>query len=232
MGAERERMRAAVPSIGDALRARPAGRTAAMSRPACSRAVRPGLWFPLGATLRDGGTNFAVASGIGRRDAAVPVRRAGRGDPDPAAGSRRRRVARVRARRRRRAGVRIPRDRAVRPGPRSPLQPGQAAAGPVRQGDHRRGPVRAGGARPRRPTTPTRRAPSTRPPTCRAAWWWTRPTSGRPSPAPPRRYADTVVYEVHVKGFTATHPDVPPELRGTYAGLGHAAAIAHLLDSA
>jgi glycogen operon protein len=26
-------------------------------------AVQPGIWFPLGATLRDGGTNFAVASG-------------------------------------------------------------------------------------------------------------------------------------------------------------------------
>lgn len=30
---------------------------------------------------------------------------------------------------------------------------------------------------------------------------------------------ETIVYEVHVKGFTATHPDVPKELRGTYAGL-------------
>ena len=44
------------------------------------------------------------------------------------------------------------------------------------------------------------------------------------------RYADTVVYEVHVKGFTMRHPDIPPELRGTYAGLGHDAAIAHLKD--
>jgi len=43
-------------------------------------------------------------------------------------------------------------------------------------------------------------------------------------------YADTIVYEMHVKGFTMRHPGVPPELRGTYAGLGHAAAIAHLLD--
>jgi glycogen operon protein len=41
-------------------------------------------------------------------------------------------------------------------------------------------------------------------------------------------YADTIVYEVHVKGFTMRHPGVPPELRGTYAGLGHEAAIAHL----
>src|SRR5271169_233495 len=44
------------------------------------------------------------------------------------------------------------------------------------------------------------------------------------------RYADTVLYEIHVKGFTMRHPDIPPELRGTYAGLGHEAAIAHLVD--
>jgi isoamylase len=42
-------------------------------------------------------------------------------------------------------------------------------------------------------------------------------------------YAETVIYEAHVKGFTMRHPGVPPELRGTYAGLGHEAAIAHLL---
>lgn len=39
--------------------------------------------------------------------------------------------------------------------------------------------------------------------------------------------ADSVIYEVHVKGFTMTHPDIPAELRGTYAGLAHPAAIAH-----
>ena len=44
------------------------------------------------------------------------------------------------------------------------------------------------------------------------------------------RYADTVLYEIHVKGFTMRHPDIPPELRGTYAGLGHQAAIAYLKD--
>ena len=49
--------------------------------------------------------------------------------------------------------------------------------------------------------------------------------------APPRRdYADTIIYEVHVKGFTMRHPDVPDSLRGTYAGLGHEAAIKHLTD--
>jgi glycogen operon protein len=47
---------------------------------------------------------------------------------------------------------------------------------------------------------------------------------------PRRSYADTIIYEVHVKGFTMRHPGVPEELRGTYAGLGHEAAIGHLLD--
>ena len=44
------------------------------------------------------------------------------------------------------------------------------------------------------------------------------------------RYADTVLYEIHVKGFTMRHPGIPPQLQGTYAGLGHEAAIAHLKD--
>jgi isoamylase len=39
---------------------------------------------------------------------------------------------------------------------------------------------------------------------------------------------ETVIYEMHVKGFTRRHPDVPEELRGTYAGLAHPAAIDHL----
>jgi isoamylase len=40
--------------------------------------------------------------------------------------------------------------------------------------------------------------------------------------------AESIVYEAHVKGFTRLHPDVPEALRGTYAGLAHPAAIAHL----
>jgi glycogen operon protein len=39
---------------------------------------------------------------------------------------------------------------------------------------------------------------------------------------------DTVIYEAHVKGFTARHPDLPEELRGTYGGLTHPAALEHL----
>ncbi len=48
---------------------------------------------------------------------------------------------------------------------------------------------------------------------------------------PPRHeYHDTIVYEAHVKGLTMTHPEVPNEIRGTYAGLGHPAIIEHLTE--
>ncbi len=46
--------------------------------------------------------------------------------------------------------------------------------------------------------------------------------------APGRPMADSIFYEVHVKGFTKLHPDVPEELRGTYAGVAHPAAVEHL----
>jgi isoamylase len=49
-----------------------------------------------------------------------------------------------------------------------------------------------------------------------------------PSPKPRTPWTDTIVYEVHVKGFTKQMPDVPEDLRGTYAGLAHPAAIAYL----
>ncbi len=49
------------------------------------------------------------------------------------------------------------------------------------------------------------------------------------SDAPLRRdFADTIIYEVHAKGFTMRHPDVPEALRGTYAGLAHEAVLSHL----
>ncbi|MFE2866033.1 glycogen debranching protein GlgX [Embleya sp. NPDC059259] len=42
-------------------------------------------------------------------------------------------------------------------------------------------------------------------------------------------WAESVIYELHVKGFTARHPRIPDHLRGTYAGLAHPAAIDHLV---
>jgi isoamylase len=43
-----------------------------------------------------------------------------------------------------------------------------------------------------------------------------------------RPLSDSVIYELHVKGFSRRHPGVPEPLRGTYLGLAHPAAIDHL----
>jgi len=46
---------------------------------------------------------------------------------------------------------------------------------------------------------------------------------------PPRTpYHDTLLYEAHVKGLTWRHPDIPEQLRGTYAGIAHPVMIDHL----
>jgi isoamylase len=39
---------------------------------------------------------------------------------------------------------------------------------------------------------------------------------------------EMVIYELHVRGYTMRHPDVPPQLRGTYAGLATAPVIDYL----
>jgi glycogen operon protein len=49
--------------------------------------------------------------------------------------------------------------------------------------------------------------------------------------APPRTpWSATVMYECHVRGLTMRHPDVPPELRGTYRGLASPPVIRHLTE--
>jgi isoamylase len=49
--------------------------------------------------------------------------------------------------------------------------------------------------------------------------------------APPRTPLDrTLIYEVHVKGFTQLHPEVPEELRGTYAAMGSAPVVDYLAN--
>lgn len=45
---------------------------------------------------------------------------------------------------------------------------------------------------------------------------------------PDTAWSQSVIYEAHVRGLTAKHPEIEPELRGTYAALGHPAVIAHL----
>jgi glycogen operon protein len=46
--------------------------------------------------------------------------------------------------------------------------------------------------------------------------------------SPRRPYAESVIYEAHVKGMTELHPEIPDEMRGTYAGMAHPVIIDHL----
>ncbi len=50
---------------------------------------------------------------------------------------------------------------------------------------------------------------------------------GRDRP-PAHDYANTVIYEAHVRGMSKLHPGIPEDIRGTYAALGHPAMIEHL----
>ncbi len=47
---------------------------------------------------------------------------------------------------------------------------------------------------------------------------------------PDHDYHDTVIYEAHVRGLTRLHPEVPEEIRGTYAAIAHPTVIDHLVD--
>ncbi len=54
------------------------------------------------------------------------------------------------------------------------------------------------------------------------------PPPAADGPRPDVPWSRTVLYELHVRGFTMRHPDIPPEIRGTFAALAHPAALAHL----
>ena len=43
-------------------------------------------------------------------------------------------------------------------------------------------------------------------------------------------FHQSIIYEAHVKGMTKLHPDIPEEIRGTYAALGHPVTIQYLKD--
>ncbi len=47
-------------------------------------------------------------------------------------------------------------------------------------------------------------------------------------PRPDVPWSETVIQELHVRGYTLRHPDVPPQDRGTYRGLAHPAVVGHL----
>jgi isoamylase len=46
--------------------------------------------------------------------------------------------------------------------------------------------------------------------------------------APKVPYHQSIIYETHVKGFTRMHPDIPKEVQGTYAAMGHPVTIDYL----
>ena len=52
---------------------------------------------------------------------------------------------------------------------------------------------------------------------------WTGPRDRKTVP-----FDDTILYELHVRGYTKTHPDVPQALRGTYAGLGTKKVLSYI----
>ena len=192
-------------------------------------AARPGLWCPLGATVRDGGTNFAVASACA--DGMLLCLFDERGEEtrlpmlDREAGVWHAFVPGVgpgKAYGYRATGPFDP-ARGVRCNPaKLLLDPyARAISGEVRFGPDVLGHV------PGDPDAPSGLDSAAHVPRSLVTGDDHRWNTERQWPG--RRYADTVVYEVHVKGFTATHPDIPEALRGTYAGLAHEASIAHLL---
>jgi glycogen operon protein len=191
--------------------------------------VLPGRAFPLGATVRDGGTNFAVASGVADGvvlsllDAAggevrVPLPECDAGVwhgfvPGVTAGQ----TYGYRA-----VGPYDP-ARGLRCNPaKLLLDPyARATTGPVRYGPDVLG-YAVGN-----PDAPSQLDSAGHVPLSLVV----DPAFAWGEHARPRhRYADTVIYEVHVKGFTMTHPGVPAQLRGTYAGFAHEACLAHLVD--
>jgi isoamylase len=199
--------------------------TVTMDRTA-ARAL-PGNPFPLGATLRDGGTNFAVTSSVAEEVVLCLFNDAGHETqitlPDydagvwhgfvPGIGPGQAYGYRVRGRYDRAAGLRCNPAKLL-------LDPyARAIKGWVMYGpevldydlDNPGAPSTLDSARhvPLSLVTDN-------------AFKWGNDT------LPRRSYADTVVYEAHVKGLTMRHPDVPEKLRGTYAGLAHPAVIEHL----
>ncbi len=201
--------------------------TAVASRPA--QAELPGREFPLGATPASGGTNFAVASGVADavtlclfdgagRETQVPLR-----DYDagvwhgfvPGVGPGQAYGYRV-------AGPYDPARGLYCNPAKLLLDPyAKAISGAVAFGNEVFG---YSGGDPGTASTLDSAGHVPRSLVVDPAFRWTDAAPVR------RRYSDTIIYEMHVKGFTMRHPGVPEELRGTYAGLAHESVIGYLTD--
>ena len=197
--------------------------------------VWPGQPYPLGATWTGLGVNFAHLFRARHARRALPVRFARRRPtrpsriplpeqtdmvwhgylPDVRPGP----------------ALRLSRPRPVRSRRRPSLQPEQGRRSirtRRRSAARSAGPTRCSATRSATPTATSR---STRATTRAFA-----PLAAVIDPAftwgddrPPRTpWHETVIYEMHVKGFTKLHPDVPEPLRGTYAALTSEPALEHL----
>ena len=198
--------------------------------------IWPGQPYPLGATWDGRGVNFALYS-----EHAEKVELCLFDSPDAKAESarivlpeyQRPGVARLFARRRAGATLRLPRVRSVRAGQRPSVQSQQSAVGSVCQ-VHRpnfalgRFDVRlqAWGTRRLicRSTSATTLAYAPLAKVIDTAFTW---GDDRPPRTP---WQKTLIYELHVKGFTKLHPEVPEPFRGTYAGLGSEPVLRHLQE--
>ena len=190
-------------------------------------AVSPGEPFPLGATFDGLGTNFSVFSQAAEavelclfdETDARPVTRCPRSTPTAGTATSR---GRARA-----AATGTGSTGPTSPRPACAATPPSCCSTPT----PRRSTARSSGARP--PTPTTAGADDLRIDTSDSAASMPKaivvdPAFDWGADRPPRtRWADTVIYETHVKGLTWSHPDIPDHQRGTYAAVAHPAMIEH-----
>ena len=198
--------------------------------------IWPGKPYPLGATYDGTGANFALFSEVAERVELCLIDDARHGDPRRPARGRRLRLARLPARRAAGPALRLPGARPVRPGRRATAATRPSCCStptPRRSTAQIDGDESLFSYRLRRPERRRRRHRNTEDSLGNTMlsvvinpffdWGHDRP--------PQHEYHETVIYEAHVKGLTMPHPDVPEEIRGTYAGIAHPAIIEHLTDA-
>ena len=198
---------------------------ARMNKTILQRLVQEGSPHPRGALWDGKGTNFACSRPMPPRSnsacSTAPARR--ETGADRAAGIHRPDLPRLYAGGAARPALRLPRARPLRARGRPPLQPQQAAARPLRPRPCRRAEVGPGRVRLHR--SEPRRRPDLRRARQRAVHAEMRRRrpefrlARRARPAADVPWDHTIIYETHVRGFTKLHPEVPENLRGTYAGL-------------
>ena len=189
--------------------------------------IWPGTAYPLGATYDGSGTNFALFSEVADRVELCLFDEDGDRDPGRAARGGRPGLARLPARRRARPALRLPGVRPVRPEHGQRCNPNKLLLDPYAKAidgqfdwDQSLFGYNFGDEDSRNDEDSAPSMPKSVVINPFFDWGVDRP--------PKRPYADTVIYEAHVKGLTELHPDVPEELRGTYAGVAHPAVIEHL----